>query len=148
MHWAYAYMKNIAKFCPPRWYWYVKIWVLAHGLYDAFIHLNFVWIYRPWLSSRNLREDVRKLMWNKYPTICLRFFRYISDISNENVFWAVGCWVLVSVFNPSRSHPWFMKQGHNFWQWIIIIIRRKLYLESAHIKQNNISTKMVASLRH
>ena len=32
MHWAYLYMKNIIKFCPPRWYRYVKIWVLAHGL--------------------------------------------------------------------------------------------------------------------
>ena len=32
MRWAYAYMKNITKFCPPRWYRYVKIWVLAHGL--------------------------------------------------------------------------------------------------------------------
>ena len=34
MHWAYVYMKNIAKFCPPRWYRYVKIWLLAHGLLD------------------------------------------------------------------------------------------------------------------
>ena len=29
---AYAYMKNTTTFCPPRWYRYVKIWVLAHGL--------------------------------------------------------------------------------------------------------------------
>ena len=32
MHWAYAYMKDITKFCPPKWYRYVKICVLAHGL--------------------------------------------------------------------------------------------------------------------
>ena len=46
--WAYAYLKNITKFCPHRWYRYVKIWVLAHGLIRACKTLVSLFEYIDW----------------------------------------------------------------------------------------------------
>ena len=70
------------------------------------------------------------------------------------------------LFNSSSRPTSKKHQSTHYWPFVIGICRwpvnsphkgpvtriririRKLYLESAHIKQNNISTKMVASLRH